>query len=219
MTAEPPPRSRAARETAEAALLHIVRHYGERPEFVVGLVPELLCAGSAFQHAGTTDVDVQVDPEIACGAVNAVRLERALRNAGFVPERGRPWRWSTGRNSAAAVVKFELLADLRDEPAETTVTFDACENPGALNLRGTGFAARDVEVRELHARRGCPRRRGERLGLGRVPARQGRGGAFPAPRLVRRRLRAPAQRRWRTVGCGRAGAGSFHGRGGRNGTQ
>ena len=61
---EPPLRSRAA-------LLRIVRHYGERPEFVVlgGLVPELLCAGSAFQNAGTTDVDVQVDPEIACGAV------------------------------------------------------------------------------------------------------------------------------------------------------
>ena len=154
MTDEPPPRSRAARETAEAALLRIVRHYGERPEFVVlgGLVPELLCAGSAFQHAGTTDVDVQVDLEIACGAVNAARLERALRNAGFVPEGGRPWRWSTGGNSAAAVVKFELLADLRDEPAEATVTFDACENLGALNLRGTGFAARDVEVRELHAR-------------------------------------------------------------------
>lgn len=154
MTAEPPPRSRAARETAEAALLRIVRHYGERPEFVVlgGLVPELLCAESAFQHAGTTDVDVQVDLEIACGAVNAARLERALRNAGFVPEEGRPWRWSTGGNPAAAVVKFELLADLRDEPAEATVTFDACENLGALNLRGTGFAARDVEVRELHAR-------------------------------------------------------------------
>ena len=64
MADEPPLRSRAA-------LLRIVRHYGERPEFVVlgGLVPELLCAGSAFQNAGTTDVDVQVDPEIACGAV------------------------------------------------------------------------------------------------------------------------------------------------------
>ena len=154
MTDEPPPRSRAARETAEAALLRIVHHYGERPEFVVlgGLVPELLCAESAFQHAGTTDVDVQVDLEIACGAVNTARLERALRNAGFVPEEGRPWRWSMGRNSAAAVVKFELLADLRDKPAEVTVTFDACETLGALNLRGTGFAARDVEVRELHAR-------------------------------------------------------------------
>ena len=151
MADEPPPRSRAARETA---LLRIVRHYGERPEFVVlgEPVPELLCAGSPFQHAGTTDVDVQVDLEIACGAVNAARLERALRNAGFVPEEGRPWRWSMGGNSAAAVVKFELLADLHDKPAEATVTFDACEALGALNLRGTGFAARDAEMRELRAR-------------------------------------------------------------------
>ena len=58
--------------------MRVVHHYGSRPEFVVlgGLVPELLCAGSAFQHAGTTDVDVQVDLEIACGAVN-------LRGTGF----------------------------------------------------------------------------------------------------------------------------------------
>ena len=46
------------------------------------------------------------------------------------------------------------LADLRDEPAEATVVFDACENLGALNLRGTGFTTRDMEVRELSARGG-----------------------------------------------------------------
>ena len=151
---EPPPRSRTARAAAEAALLRVVRHYGQRPEFVVlgGLVPELLCAGSEFQHAGTTDVDVQVDLEIACGAVNAAWLEGALRDAGFVPEDGRSWRWVAGGASGAAVVKFELLADLYSAPAEATVVFDACENLGALNLRGTGFAARDVEVRELSAR-------------------------------------------------------------------
>ena len=51
--------SRAAREAAERALVRVVHHYGARPEFVVlgGLVPELLCSGSSFQHAGTTDVD------------------------------------------------------------------------------------------------------------------------------------------------------------------
>ena len=154
MASEPPPRSRAARTAAETALLRIVLHYGQRPEFVVlgGLVPELLCSESTLQHAGTADVDVQVDLEIACGAVNAVRLEGALRDAGFVPEDGRSWRWVAGKTSDAAVVKFELLADLHGEPAEATVVFDACENLGALNLRGTGFAARDVEVRELSAR-------------------------------------------------------------------
>jgi hypothetical protein len=60
----------------------VVHHYGTRPELVVlgGLVPELLCSGSGFRHAGTIDVDVQVDLEIACGSVNTQRLERALRN-------------------------------------------------------------------------------------------------------------------------------------------
>lgn len=88
------PRSRAAREAAERALVRVVRHYGARQEFVVlgGLVPELLCAGSGFQHAGTTDVDVQVDLEIACGAVNASRLEQALRSAEFKPDNERVWR-------------------------------------------------------------------------------------------------------------------------------
>lgn len=78
-------RSRAARRAAESALVRVVHHYGKRPEFVLlgGLVPEFLCAASGFQHAGTTDVDVQVNLEIACGAVNTRRLEGALRNAEF----------------------------------------------------------------------------------------------------------------------------------------
>ena len=156
MVDEPPVRTRVAREAAERALVRIVRRYGERPEFVVlgGLVPELLCAGSAFRHAGTTDIDVQVDLEIASGAVNAPRLEQALHDAEFVPEGGRIWRWVAGGPMAATVVKFELLADLRDQPAEATVAFDGCESLGAVNLRGTGFASRDIEVHELSARIG-----------------------------------------------------------------
>ena len=156
MVVEPPLRSRAAREAAEWALVRVVHHYGDRPEFVVlgGLVPELLCAGSDFQHAGTIDADVQVDLEIACGAVNAARLKQALRDAGFVPEDARIWRWVADDTVAAPVVKFELLADLHDQPAEATISFDACENLGAVNLRGTRFAARDVEVRELSVRDG-----------------------------------------------------------------
>jgi hypothetical protein len=92
------PRSRAARAAAERALIRVVHHYGTRPEFVVlgGLVPELLCAGSAFQHAGTTDVDVQVDIEVACGSVNTSRLERALVNAEFESDAQRICRRSPG---------------------------------------------------------------------------------------------------------------------------
>jgi hypothetical protein len=152
------PRSRAARLAAEQALVRIVHHYGARPEFVLlgGLMPELLCSRSSFRHAGTTDVDVQVDLEIAYGAVNAARLERALRNAEFEPDAHKAWRWTTYADGsrAATVVKFELLADRDDAPAEATLNFDSCDALGAVNLRGTGFASRDIVVHELTARVG-----------------------------------------------------------------
>ncbi|MEI2638993.1 MAG: hypothetical protein V9F03_08385 [Microthrixaceae bacterium] len=155
MTDEPS-RSREARAAAEAALVRVVHHYGSRPEFVLlgGLVPELLCADSAFRHAGTTDVDVQVDLEIACGAVNTRRLEQALRNAEFQPDAERVWRWITEGATTRVVIKFELLADMDDQPAPATFQFTECEKLGAANLRGTGFAARDITVTELRARIG-----------------------------------------------------------------
>lgn len=148
--------SRAARTAAEMALVRIVHHYGSRPEFVVlgGLVPELLCARSRFQHAGTTDVDVQVNLEIACGAVNTARLERALRNAEFVPEHDQVWRWVADDAVISAVVRFELFADLHDRPTEATIEFDECQSLGAVNLRGTGYASYHVDVREFSARIG-----------------------------------------------------------------
>jgi hypothetical protein len=115
--ADDAPRSRAARRAAERALIRVVHHYGTRPEFVVlgGLVPELLCSTSEFHHAGTTDVDVQVDLEIECGAVNTARLERALRNAELEPDRERLWRWRAAVPDGRTVVKFELLADLDND--------------------------------------------------------------------------------------------------------
>ncbi len=149
-------RSRQARIAAEAALVRVVHHYGSRPEFVVlgGLVPDLLCAGSAFQHAGTTDVDVQVNLESAFGTVNARRLENALRNAEFVPDSDRSWRWQAAGGPTRTIVKFELLADLDDVPATATIKFDGCDELGAVNLRGTRFAAQDVVVQPLTARVG-----------------------------------------------------------------
>jgi len=154
--ADEPVRSQAARAAAELALVRVVHHYGERPEFVVlgGLVPQLLCSAAGVAHAGTTDIDVQVDLEIAGGVVNTRRLEQALRNAEFVPDRERVWRWATVADGVGAVVKFELLVDLETEPAGATVIFDDCEHLGAANLRGTGFAARDVEVRRISAKDG-----------------------------------------------------------------
>jgi hypothetical protein len=103
------------------------------------------------RHAGTTDVDVQVDLAIAAGAMNTRRLEQALRNAGFVPDGRSVWRWTTTGPSLRTVIEFELLADLDTEPAEATTDFAECDALGAINLRGTGFASRDVEVRELRA--------------------------------------------------------------------
>lgn len=154
MTEAEPARTAAARRAAELALVRVVHHYGKRPEFVVlgGLVPALLCANSRWRHAGTTDVDVQVDLEIAGGGVQAQRLEQALRNAEFVPDGTRDWRWTlTEPSGLRATVKFELLADLDDQPAGVTVRFDGCERLGAANLRGTGYAAKDFEVQKLHA--------------------------------------------------------------------
>jgi hypothetical protein len=152
-----PERNRVARAAAEAALVRV----GTRPEFVLlgGLLPEYLCAASEFRHAGTTDVDVQVDLEIACGTVNGRRLEKALRNAEFQPESGRVWRWAAhDGDDTFMVVKFELLAHQDDVKSREILVFDECDALGAVNLRGTGFAARDATTRQLTARVGDLRR-------------------------------------------------------------
>lgn len=122
------------------------------PELVLlgGLVPDLLCSRSSTLHVGTTDVDVQVNLEIAGGSVNASRLEAALRSAGFVPDRERVWRWRD-HGAPGLVVKAEFLADLDDVPNQATVTFDGCDQLGAVNLRGTGFPTRDWQLHPLVA--------------------------------------------------------------------
>ena len=151
-----PPRARAARKAAEEALVRVIHHYGETPEFVLlgGLVPELLCDKSALRHAGTTDVDVQVDLEIAAEATNGKRLEQALGNAEFESTDGQVWRWQTETDGVKAVVKFELLADLDNAPADSTVIFAECQSLGAVNLRGTGFASRDFAPHPLRSKVG-----------------------------------------------------------------
>jgi hypothetical protein len=110
----------------------------------------LLCSRSEWRHAGTTDVDVQVNLEIARGSVHAARLEQALRNAEFAPDDERVWRWTLS-DPPRAIVKFELLADLDDQPNNATVRFEGCEQLGAANLRGTAYAAQDIVVQRLRA--------------------------------------------------------------------
>ena len=145
-------RTRAARLLAERALVRLVREYGDVPEFVLlgGLVPDLLCSNALNRHVGTTDVDVQVDLEIQGGSVNGSRLEAALEAASFKPDGQRVWRWKD-ESAPGMVVKIEFLADLDDVPSQTTVSFDNCHSLGAVNLRGTGFAARDYETRTITA--------------------------------------------------------------------
>jgi hypothetical protein len=96
-------------------------------------------------------VDVQVDLEISAGSVNAARLEQALRKAAFHPDGEHIWRWRSGDGHHGATVKFELLADLETQRAGETIKFTSCDDLGAANLRGTGFAARDREVRTIVA--------------------------------------------------------------------
>ncbi len=149
------PRSRAARAAAESALVNVVYHYGEQPEFIIlgGLVPELLCTNSKFEHAGTTDVDVQMNMEIACGSVNSKRLENALEKAGFEPDNEHIWRWKTSNinTTGSIVIKFELLADLDDVAEYTPVKFENCEKLGAANLRGTRYVLHDFKVINLES--------------------------------------------------------------------
>jgi len=109
----------------------------------------LLCSNSTHQHAGTTDIDVQVNFEIECGAVNTKRLERALRKAEFQPDNERIWRWRVTSKETRAVVKFELLADRDDKPFDATFSFDNCEHLGAANLRGTKYAAADEVIKKF----------------------------------------------------------------------
>lgn len=147
-------RTGRARRAAELALVRVCSHYGARPNFVLlgGLVPAMLCSDSGRTHAGTTDVDVQIDLEIAGGAEHARRLEIALKNADFRPDSERVWRWETVQGGGyKAVIKFELLADLNDQPQSADVRFDTTDKLGAVNLRGTGYASRDYAPQTLVA--------------------------------------------------------------------
>lgn len=46
----------------------------------------------------------------------------------------------------------ELLADLETEPQGATIQFAGCDQLGAANLRGTGYAAKDTTIHQLRAK-------------------------------------------------------------------
>lgn len=137
-----PVRSRQARELAERALVRLVAAYGEVPEFVLlgGLVPDLLCSEAADRHVGTTDVDVQVDLEIQGGSVNAVRLEGALREAGFIPDSQRVWRWKDQVAAGQRVRdRFEaaLVGPTETALGELAANFASVEAQGSVAYAAT----------------------------------------------------------------------------------
>lgn len=146
-------RSRRARAVAESMLVAVAHHYGARPGFVLlgGLVPDLLCGAAPARHVGTSDVDVQVDLELAAASTDAVRLEGALRGAGLAPSAGTAWRWLGRDTDGGATVRFELLADLDHAPAGATVRLAPVGELGAVNVRGTALALVDTEVRRFSA--------------------------------------------------------------------
>lgn len=148
-----PTRSRESRDSPKLRWRESSRRRAPCPSScsLADSCPDLGCTRADHPaHQGTTDVDLQVDLEIANGSLNASRLERALLSAGFRTDDQRAWRWQDS-TTAGTVVKVEFLADLDDVPNHTTVLFDACEQLGAVNLRGTGFAARDSHVHRLRA--------------------------------------------------------------------
>jgi len=154
-TYEGSPRSAEARAAAEQALVAVAHQYGGIPPFVLlgGLVPGLLCSNPSIRHAGTTDVDVQVDLEFQSGFENSPRLERALKDVGFAPDKDRIWRWmATTPDGRKALIKFELLTDRADQPANATLIFPGCVELGAANLRGTKYASQDATLRNFTAR-------------------------------------------------------------------
>lgn len=163
-------RTSRARRAAELALVRVCSHYGQRPNFVLlgGLVPAMLCSDSGRLHAGTTDVDVQVDLEIAGGAENARRLEIALKNADFHVDSERVWRWETRHRCAAR---------------RRCLHRNHAERDCRLTWRGA-FQVQTYVLPTLHRGRGggrCPHADGETAGwTGTRPAPTRRGSSGPA---------------------------------------
>lgn len=132
--------------------MRISAHFGSTdiPVVVLGeLVPELLCTTTEARHQGTTDVDIQINLEVELDDEHASELEQALLAAGFSADSEQMWRWLDHEHGT--VVKVEFLCDLDYEPAESLVMFSGAKTLGAVNLRGTGYAARDWTLHNLSA--------------------------------------------------------------------
>ena len=152
-----PIRSREARARAETALVRVLWQLTEttvRPIVLGGLVPDVLVDGvepAPPPHLGTTDVDVYIELGVANDDATLVALEGALRAASFAPDGRRTGGWRWRGDIDGTLVKVELLGE-RPDAANESVTTAPSGALGVLNLRGTGFVARDHEGRMLRGR-------------------------------------------------------------------
>lgn len=146
-------RNAETRMRAERALVLLVNEMGDEdiPLIVLGgFVPEVLTRDDNAvipQHLGTTDVDVllitHLDPDADLGTV-----ERALKRLEYAPS-DEDWRWR-GRIDERPV-KIEFLCDLDDHPEGEVIRPAGCSELAAVNLRGTGYVARDWAWEKLTA--------------------------------------------------------------------
>ena len=152
-----PVRSREARARAETALVRVLWHLSGttvRPIVLGGLVPDVLVDGvepAPPPHLGTTDVDVYIELGVASDDATLVAIEGALRAAKFAPDGRRTGGWRWRGDVDGTPVKVELLGE-RPDAADESVTTAPSGMLGVLNLRGTGFVARDHEGRILAGR-------------------------------------------------------------------
>jgi len=145
-------RSPAARQRAEAALVRLVWELRDDDPLLVvlgGLVPQVLAEeehGVIPEHLGTTDIDIllitQVDTDADLGAV-----ERALTRLEFAPTDKDGWRWRGIVDGSPAIIEF--LCDLPEYREGEYIRPRGCEKLAAVNLRGTGYVARDFQWRDL----------------------------------------------------------------------
>jgi hypothetical protein len=144
-------RSAAARQLAEAALVILydaIDRSSLRLIVLGGLVPETLAAPDRLAHLGTTDVDILIAVHVR-DLVDARPVEQALEAVGAYPDAARPdgWRWRIPLGEVR--VKVEFLCDDDSLSDQHAVLLPGCARLTALNLRGTGYVARDFHLREI----------------------------------------------------------------------
>lgn len=147
------PESRRLVERALVWLLDALRETDVDLVILGGLVPEYLTRGQVPPvpaHLGTTDVDLLLLAHVDGADRPAFgEVENALRTLGFRNvESG--WRWQIAIEGR--IVKMEFLCDLADQPAEVVIKPAACEELGAMNLRGTRFVGRDFSEEAVAGR-------------------------------------------------------------------